>query len=150
MTLRVTHCVGFYLPDNLGGTEVYVQDLAVGLGRSSVSSEVVAATDQGYQHYVWAGAPVSRYPVTWTDLPAAAPGPGGATITKFQELVLRTRPDVFHLHSWTTGAGLRHLTQVVALGIPCMVTVHVPSALCLRGTMLLDGEKACDGRIEDS
>ena len=144
MALRVTHGVGFYLPDNLGGTEVYVQDLAVGLARCDVDSEVVAATDQGYQHYLWAGTPVSRYPVTWTELPAAEAG-----LTRFQELVLRTSPDVFHLHSWTTGAGLRHLTQVVALGIPCVVTVHVPSALCLRGTMLLDGAGACDGRIDE-
>ncbi len=148
--MRVTHCVGFYLPDYLGGTEVYVQDLTVGLTRCSVASEVVAATDEASpRHYVWAGAPVSRYPVGWTDAPAEAAASTGAKITRFQELVLRTRPDVFHLHSWTSGSGLRQLAQAAALGIPCVVTIHVPSALCLRGTMLLDGDKVCDGHIEE-
>ena len=51
MTLRVAHCVGFYFPENVGGTEVYVRDLATGLDRFSVESEIVAATDRGYERY---------------------------------------------------------------------------------------------------
>jgi glycosyltransferase involved in cell wall biosynthesis len=38
---------------------------------------------------------------------------------------------------------------VAELGIPCVVTVHVPSVLCLRGNMLLKGEAPCDGRIDE-
>ena len=57
-------------------------------------------------------------------------------------------PDIFHLHSWTSGAGLGHLRQVARMGIPSIVTMHVPSALCMRGTMLLYGKRACDGRID--
>jgi glycosyltransferase involved in cell wall biosynthesis len=149
MTLRVAHCVGFYFPENVGGTEVYVRDLAIGLTRFSVESEVVAATDRGHETYSWADVPVFRYPNNWADIRAeaiSAPRPG---ISKFQELILRARPDVFHLHSWTAGAGLKHLAQVAQLGIPRVVTVHVPSALCLRGTMLLNGKEPCDGRIEE-
>src|SRR5258706_11230587 len=36
------------------------------------------------------------------------------------------------------------------MGLPCIVTVHVPSALCLRGTMLLHGKQPCDGLIEET
>ena len=63
--------------------------------------------------------------------------------------ILENRPDIFHLHSWTRGAGLNHLAQIAQLGIPCIVTMHVPSALCMRGTMLLHGRQACDGRIDE-
>ena len=34
--LRVGHCVGFYFPENVGGTEVYVRDLVEGLASCSI------------------------------------------------------------------------------------------------------------------
>jgi len=30
---RIAHCVGFYFPDQVGGTEVYVQDLVAELAK---------------------------------------------------------------------------------------------------------------------
>jgi len=147
--MRVAHCVGFYFPENVGGTEVYVRDLAESLAPSGVSSSIIAATDRLHEEYVWAGVPVLRYPPGWSDLEGETVGPTGRRLSRFQEMVMRARPDIFHLHSWTTGAGLKHLEQVAELGIPCVVTMHVPSALCLRGTMLLEGAGPCDGRIEE-
>ncbi|UYN93253.1 MAG: glycosyltransferase [Enhydrobacter sp.] len=145
--LRVTHCVGFYFPEKIGGTEVYVRDLATALSGFSVHSTVIAATDRNAEEYVWAQTPVVRYPTNWADLRGYSANAGRAGLTMFQQRVVDDAPDVFHLHSWTGGAGLRHLEQVAQLGIPCVVTMHVPSALCLRGTMLLNGDRACDGRI---
>jgi glycosyltransferase involved in cell wall biosynthesis len=147
--LRVAHCVGFYFPETVGGTEVYVRDLATALSQQSIESAVVAATDHSSESYQWEGTPVLRYPSNWADIREYAAGSPRVGLSKFQELVLKTDSDVFHLHSWTTGAGLRHLEQVAELGIPCVVTVHVPSALCLRGTMILNGEMPCDGRIDE-
>jgi glycosyltransferase involved in cell wall biosynthesis len=148
-TLRIAHCVGFYFPEGVGGTEVYVQDLRAALLRHSVDGYIVAATDKSYASYTWEGTPVLRYPSNWAAIRDYALGRSRAGLSKFQELILENAPDIFHLHSWTTGAGLRHLSQVAQLGIPCVVTMHVPSALCLRGTMLLHGIEACDGRIDD-
>jgi glycosyltransferase involved in cell wall biosynthesis len=142
--LRVAHCVGFYFPQNVGGSEVYVHDLAAGLSRGSVKSTIVAATNRGFERYDWEGTPVLRYPSHWAEVRENSSGE-----SKFQELIREASPDVFHLHSWTAGAGLRHLSQVAELGIPCVATMHVPSALCLRGTMLLNGEGPCDGRIDE-
>lgn len=147
--LRIAHCVGFYFPETVGGTEVYVQDLRTALLDHGVDGYIVAATDSLYQSYTWESTPVLRYPSNWANIRDYAAGRTRAGLSKFQELVLENAPDVFHLHSWTTGAGLRHLSQVAQLGIPCVVTMHVPSALCLRGTMLLHGREACDGRIDD-
>ncbi len=147
--LRVGHCVGFYFPENVGGTEVYVRDLASGLGNFSIDSCIVAATDRSYEEYAWADVPVLRYPSNWADVESDSVGESGLRLSKFQQIVARAGLDVFHLHSWTRGAGLKHLGQVSQLGIPCVVTVHVPSALCLRGTMLLEGDRPCDGRIDE-
>ena len=146
---RIAHCVGFFFPDGVGGTEVYVQDLYAALSRQSVDGYIIAATDRIYERYVWDGTPVLRYPSNWANIRDYAAAASRAGLSKFQELILENAPDIFHLHSWTAGAGLRHLSQVQQLGIPCVVTMHVPSALCLRGTMLLNGHKACDGHIEE-
>ena len=146
---RIAHCVGFFFPDGVGGTEVYVQDLYAALSRQSVDGYVIAATDRIYERYVWDGTPVLRYPSNWANIRDYAASSSRAGLSKFQELIVENAPDIFHLHSWTAGAGLRHLSQVHQLGIPCVVTMHVPSALCLRGTMLLNGSAACDGHIEE-
>jgi glycosyltransferase involved in cell wall biosynthesis len=142
----VAHCVGFFFPGPVGGSEVYVQSLIAELRSHSIGGYVVAATDKEFEQYKWQGVRVSRYPSNWANVMADPPAGG---LSQFQELVLQDPPDIFHLHSWTSGAGLVHLEQAAALGIPCVVTVHVPSALCLRGTMLLHGRKACDGRIDE-
>jgi glycosyltransferase involved in cell wall biosynthesis len=147
--LRIAHCVGFYFPDQVGGTEVYVQDLLSELAKREVGGYVIAATNEVYRQYDWQGVPVIRYPSNWASIREYAPSRPRAGLSKFQELILENRPDIFHLHSWTSGAGLNHLSQIAQLGIPCVVTMHVPSALCMRGTMLLHGRKACDGRIDE-
>lgn len=147
--LRVAHCVGFYFPEKIGGTEVYVRDLASALSDLAVDSCIIAATDRAAENYVWADMPVRRYLPSWADLRGYSSTSGHAGLSKFQQLIASEAPDVFHLHSWTRGAGLQHLAQVAQLGIPCVVTVHVPSALCMRGTMLLRGEQACDGVIRE-
>jgi glycosyltransferase involved in cell wall biosynthesis len=145
--IHVAHCVGFYFPQTVGGTEVYVHDLTTELSRDSISSSIVAATSRDFERFDWEGIPVLRYPNNWADVHSSTSP--AADLSKFQELIRELDPDIFHLHSWTTGAGLRHLAQVAELGIPCVVTMHVPSALCLRGTMLLKGENPCDGRIDE-
>lgn len=135
MSLRVVHCVGFYFPDPVGGTEVYVRDLASALHERGVESSIAAAITGPGSDYLWQGVPVRRYPA---DIDRA----------QFQQLVRQLEPDVFHLHSWTTGAGLVHLRHAAELGIPCVATLHVPAPLCMRGTMLLEGRTPCDGRID--
>jgi glycosyltransferase involved in cell wall biosynthesis len=149
MSLRVVHCVGFYFPDSTGGTEVYVRDLVSALSRHSVEGTIVAATDGAYDRYEWNGVDVIRYPTDATESQRTRPRDVRQRRTAFQEIVEAHRPDIFHLHSWTSGAGLRHLRQVARLGIPTVVTMHVPSALCMRGTMLLYDRQACDGLIDD-
>lgn len=143
--LRVVHCVGFYFPENVGGTEVYVRDLAHALNVQSVESIIVAATNGAYEEYDWAGTKVFRYPRNWAELD----GKDGRGLSRFAELLSRLKPDIFHLHSWTPGAGLNHLAAAADLSIPTVVTLHLVPSICIRGTMLLNGVTPCDGRIDE-
>lgn len=147
--LRVVHCVGFYFPDSTGSTEVYVRDLVAALSRRSVDSTIIAATDGAYERYTWQGIDVVRYPIDAAEVRHNPDAIGSDRRSAFQRIVASSRPDIFHLHSWTGGAGLPHLRQVARLGIPGVVTMHALSALCMRSTMLLYDKGPCDGRIDD-
>ncbi|MFN4016487.1 MAG: glycosyltransferase [Reyranella sp.] len=147
--LRVVHCVGFYFPDSTGGTEVYVRDLVSALSRHAMDGTIIAATDGAYDRYSWNGVDVVRYPIDAPEIQRVRDKDVRKRRSMFQEIVEAAKPDVFHLHSWTSGAGLRHLRQVARMDIPGVVTMHVPSPICMRGTMLINDERPCDGRIED-
>lgn len=147
--LRVVHCVGFYFPDSIGGTEVYVRDLVSASSRHSMDGTIVAATDGTYDRYSWNGVDVVRYPIDAPEIQRVRDTDVRKQRSLFQEIVEAARPDLFHLHSWTSGAGLRHLRQVARMGIPSVVTMHVPSQICMRGTMLLNDKRPCDGEIDD-
>src|SRR3954471_13732386 len=90
---RVAHCVGFYFPDQVGGTEVYVQDLLSELAGHAVDGYVVAATDDRFREYQWEGVSVARYPANWANIREYDALRPAAGLSKFQELVLEKRPD---------------------------------------------------------
>ena len=69
-------------------------------------------------------------------------------LDRFRRWLARQAPDVYHQHGWTRGCGVHHLQAARDLGVATVTTLHVPAAVCLRDTMLLDGESVCDGRID--
>jgi len=146
--LKVVHALGWYFPDSCGGTEVYVDALARSLAARGVESVVAAATDGTVCAYEWQGIGVHRYrvPPPEPDEIAAARPPAG--IGDFEAWLRAQNAEVYHQHSWTRGCGLAHLRVAKAIGLETVVTVHVPSVLCLRGTMMLNGSDPCDGRID--
>lgn len=149
LILKVVHAVGWFLPESFGGTERYVDGLVRSLAPRGVVSEVFAARDgERVNGYDLDGVTVTRYPVgpgrTRSQLRGDAPHDGFAD---FQRLLAARTPDVYHQHSWSLGCGLHHLRAAVSLGIPSVLTVHVPGNICPNGTMMR-GELACDGFLD--
>ena len=146
--MRVVHNVGWYLPDSMGGTERYVESLVRGLVRSGVECVIAAATDGKERYYDWNGTAVYRYRVPGTRDRAQLRGhqPHG-DFDRFAQWLRAQKADVYHQHSWTRGCGRDHLEAARTLGYRTVVTVHVPSLICLRGTMMEGGHIACDGHI---
>jgi glycosyltransferase involved in cell wall biosynthesis len=147
--VRVVHAVGWYFPESSGGTEVYVDALARNLRAFGVDSSILAASADGQSAaYRWAEVPVDRYPVpaaTRREIVDAVPH---ARFSEFADRLRAQNADVYHQHSWTRGCGLPHLAEAKRLGLKTVVTVHVPSVMCLRGTMMLNGLQACDGKVD--
>jgi glycosyltransferase involved in cell wall biosynthesis len=88
------------------------------------------------------------YPVN--HLPSAAERWGAAhgRFEEFVALLKAHRGGIYHQHSWTRGLGQHHLRAARELGLTTLVTVHTPSNLCLRGSMVRFGSITCDGHIE--
>ncbi len=113
----------------------------------------VAASRHGTQEAVYRhnGVEVYRYPLyphpTKAQQRQQLP-PGG--FEYFSRWLEAHPADLYHQHSWRFGCGLHHLRLARQLGMPAIVTVHLPEVVCLRGTMMLHGQTACDGWIESA
>src|SRR5580692_4141924 len=136
--MNVIHGLAWYLPDSVGGTEIYVSGLVRELPNYGIESQIAAATTGVHAaDYVADDVPVHRYP--FSDAADLAATRGERPYRNFDAFVgwLERQPrGIYHQHSWTTSCGLRHIEAAKALGFKTVLTVHVPAYICLRGTMM--------------
>lgn len=151
---KVVHCVGWYFPSSIGGSEVYVQRLCRELSARGVSAVVmapydVAPNEASLERYEHEGTRVLRYPVppaTRTEqLRGLAPHDA---FELFERALEEEQADIFHLHSLSYGANGHHVRAAKRRKLRAFLTVHTPSLLCMRGTMRRMGRQVCDGRVD--
>jgi len=148
--MRIVQALGWYYPESLGGTEVYVAGLARDL-RAAGHQVLIAAPDPAYatqRVYEHDGVPVLRYPIPTA--PTRAECQGRTPVRgadRLHEWLVAIKPDVVHIHTLLTGLGLPELWAAKAVGARTVVTTHSSSLgyLCQRGTMMRWGEALCDG-----
>jgi glycosyltransferase involved in cell wall biosynthesis len=150
--VKIVHLLGWYFPDSVGGTEVYVEGLCRRL-QDAGHDVLIAAPDPrrtAAERYDYHGVPVFRYPIS--DHPTrdeayhrvAMPG----TEHLFRWLA-DERPDILHVHSIKTGVGLPEFREAQRLGIRVIATCHLPSLgyLCRTGELMEGGKRPCDGVV---
>ncbi len=141
--------VGWYFPDSVGGTEMYVRCLAADLLRKGWNVSIAAPSrDEREDSYIYEGIPVFRYPIT------TKPGRPELRLEKepeyfevFKRWISQHKPDIVHMHSFTRGCGYFHAQYTKSLGIPLVITIHAADFLCVGGTSMRWGEIPCDGSI---
>ena len=148
--MRVVQALGWYFPESIGGTEVYVAGLsrrlcAAGAEVAIAAPDPAAVRERFYEHE---GVPVYRYPVPAA--PTRAEVQGLVTVRgaeRFHAWLRGQRPDVVHVHTFGTGLGLAELKAAKATGARVFATTHSSSLgwVCQRGTMMRWGEALCDG-----
>ena len=57
------------------------------------------------------------------------------------------RPDVVHLHAFTSAVSRRTVEEARRRGMGVVFTYHTPTVSCQRGTLLLHGREVCDGTL---
>ena len=150
--MKIVHLLGWYFPDSVGGTEVYVEALCKRL--QAAGHEVLIAAPDPHRtapaQYEYGGVPVFRYPIS--DRPTRDEAyhrvamPGAAHLFRW---LAQERPDILHVHSIKSGSGLPEFREAHRLGIRIIATCHLPSLgyLCRTGELMQDGKRPCDGIV---
>jgi glycosyltransferase involved in cell wall biosynthesis len=150
--VKIAHLLGWYFPDSVGGTEVYVEGLCRRL-RSAGHDVLIAAPDSHHavpERYLHDDVPVFRYAISDTPTRDEAyhrvPVRGA---DKLYRWLKEERPDVLHVHSITTGVGLPEIREAHRLGIRVVLTCHLPGFgyMCRTGELMQWGRVPCDGIV---
>ena len=147
--MKVLHIPFCFYPDPVGGTEVYVEALALHQQEKGLQT-VIAVPGQKQEFYSHKGLSVHRFVVSdhvhdLSDLYGKGIA-GGAEA--FDEILVKEIPDLIHLHAFTPGLSLGILEKAKARRIPVVFTYHTPTVSCQRGTLLRWGTDICDGWLE--
>ena len=141
---QVVHVPFGYLPDTLGGTEIYVAGLVKELSQLGVSSVVVAPGQSA--EYVHDATRVLRIPPSPELSQEALYGEGDkGAAARFGTALDSVKPQIVHFHAFTSGASLLAMKECARRCLPTLMTYHTPTVTCLRGTMLHWGKTPCDG-----
>jgi glycosyltransferase involved in cell wall biosynthesis len=148
--VKVVHALGWYYPENLGGTEIYVAGLCRRMRKAGQDVYVAApqAGREGTAEYLHEGVRVFRYSIPIAPSRDEAQGLTAARGAElFHRWLAGLEPDVLHVHSLVTGLGLFELRAAKRLGIPIVLTHHLPSLgyICRMGTLMERGVSPCDG-----
>ncbi|SKB14656.1 Glycosyl transferase group 1 [Planktothrix sp. PCC 11201] len=149
--MKLISTTSWYFPDSSGGVEVYLDGLIQGLQPHGIETQVAVSDllQTQERNYQYKGVNVYRYPV--------APCPNLSQekqqlpplgFSQFADWLSSQSVDIYHQHSWRYGCGLHHLRLARQLGLPTIVTIHMPEAVCLRGTMMHQEQYPCDGYID--
>jgi glycosyltransferase involved in cell wall biosynthesis len=151
--MRVLHVLGWYFPESLGGTEIYVREmvkrlLAAGHEASVASPDPGAITSREYQHD---GATVFRFPIPRSPTRKEARGEETARgVRSLHDRFERLQPDIVHFHNLGIGLGLPELSAARLARARAFVTFHTSGLgyTCQRGTLMRNGEIVCDGVVD--
>ena len=152
--MKIILALGWYFPDALGGTEVYVNGLAQRLKKRGHQVSVVAPLrgieeSREYQHE---GIPVFRYllrgsSATRDECQIRMPARGSEVLL---EWLAKQRPDLLHVHTLLPGISVYEIEAARAMGIRVVATNHLGDLgyNCQRGTLMRWGQQLCDGKVE--
>jgi glycosyltransferase involved in cell wall biosynthesis len=151
--MRIVQAVGWYYPDSIGGTEIYVAELARRL-RGCGHEVLVAAPEPGVRAprtYQLDDCVVFRYPVP--EFATREEAQGDVVVRgaeHFHRWLGEIRADVVHFHTFVTGLGLAEIVAAKRTGSRVIATTHSSSLgfLCQRGTLMWQGRTVCDGVVE--
>jgi glycosyltransferase involved in cell wall biosynthesis len=134
-----------FVPDPIGGTEVFVSNLARDLISRGVDV-LIAAPGRVTSTYDIDGIRVRRFAVSENlNLKQLYGGGDPTAAEEFTKIIDEERPEIVHLHALTAAVSLDLLLAIKRRKIPVVFTYHTPTATCQRGTMMRWGTQVCDG-----
>ena len=152
--MKIVQAVGWYHPDSIGGTEIYVAELARQL-RGCGHDVLVAAPEPGVRQRRGRtnSTAASSSGTRCRNSPTRDEAQGDAIVRgaeHFHRWLGDVRADVVHFHTFVTGLGLQEILAARRAGSRVIATTHSSSLgfLCQRGTLMWQGRTICDGVVD--
>ena len=146
--MKVIHVPFCFRPDPVGGTEVYVEALAREQQRRGVDV-VVAAPGRETEWHALDGLSVRRFATSQSQALESLYGAGDECARRaFAGIMDQERPDVIHLHAFTSAVSAQLASDAHERGVRLVFTYHTPTVSCQRGTLLRWGREVCDGTLD--
>lgn len=151
--MHIVHALGWYFPEALGGTEVYVNGLAQRLKQRGHRVSIAAPLRgiDATREYEHEGIAVFRYPLFGAqagrdECQARVPARGAELLVAW---LARQRPDLLHVHTLLPGISVHEIEAARGMGIRVVATCHLGDLgyNCLRGTLMRWGQRLCDGEV---
>ncbi len=151
--LKIAFCLHHFLPYQVAGTEMYSFQLAHHLAVAGIETLVIipnmgsSVTDE----YTYKGARVIRYAEDSVEDRAMIMGnaaPEGLSL--FVDIIKKEKPSIVHFHELAPGRGINifHVAAVHELGLPIVLTFHLSSYTCTKGSLIYLDKIKCDGIIK--
>ena len=147
--MKVLHVPYHFEKNKLGGTEIYVISLIKELEKLGIEGVIAAPTIYLKEKAImYEGISVHYFEIDQNSKTEHAYGqPDVIATNNFLELIDIQKPNIVHLHAKSSAINSDMLPILKEMGIRVIFTYHTPTVTCPRGTMLLFGEKPCDGKI---
>lgn len=143
--IQIPFC--FY-PDPVGGTETYTLALSNGI-QNKGPDVIIAAPGGKNESYFHDGIKVRRFAVSEKVSIDDLYGEGDPRAAEeFARILDEEKPDIVHLHAFTSAVSLKLVKEIKKRGIKIFFTYHTPTVSCQRGTLMMWGKKICDGRLK--
>lgn len=153
-SLRIIHCLVFYLPVRTAGIEVYVQALTRYLAQCGHQVKILVPNYPGEPPYPSqdGGVPIITYNETYNQTRDAFAGKvPGSGLPQFEKILQYEQPDIVHFHQLTSSNGISifHFRAAKATGAKVVFTNHLAGLTCSTGTMNFMGTSVCNGKMDE-
>lgn len=151
--MKIIHVLNHFLPEQIGGTEVYVLSLCKAFSLINCEA-VVLIPNYGKtinERYYVEGIEVIKYAEPSVASRALIMGkaiPKG--LVEFMQIIKQERPNIVHFHTigQSIGITIHHLQAVKEAGIYTIITFHLAGYSCYAGTLMYKNQTLCNGVID--
>lgn len=144
--MRILLATEYFYPTSIGGTEMYVYQLAKELIENGHDCMVLSISDteatSSYENI-----PIIYIPFI-NEVSQEVENP--SNYHALSKIIKDFHPDIFHMHTYTTSLGINHLKKIAEEGITTAFTAHITSFSCIRGDLMLFGKTICDGVLYEN
>lgn len=150
--MKIVFTLNHFLPDQIGGTEIYTFALAKQLRQNGFDVQILIPnyTKSHDETYIYKDILVYKYAEPSISNRKRITGnvaPLG--ISAFKSYLERVKPDIIHFQEIAGGTGITtyHLQIAKSVGIKTITTFHVAAYTCMTSTMMYKNRIPCDGKI---